>query len=90
MTNLVSPERSGNDSSGKAMQGESCLKPERCNTGEGLVSGPDNFLLQVLDGWVGVGELSEQPLTGLSLWALRPLFDVDLSCLQIRLPSQQH
>ena len=50
---------------------------------------PDDLLLQVLDGGVGVGELGEQPLTGLSLGALGPLLDEDLRRLQVCLPSQQ-
>lgn len=51
---------------------------------------PDDLLLQVLDGGVRVGELGEQPLTGLSLRALGPLLDEDLRCLQVCLPGQQH
>ena len=53
-------------------------------------SRPDDLLLQVLDGGVGVGELGEQPLTGLPLLARRPLLDVDLGRFQICFPGEQH
>ena len=50
----------------------------------------DALFLQCWVGGGGGGELGQQPLTGLTLWALGPLLDEDLRRLQVCLPGQQH